>query len=112
MARDAIEPNEPQVAGSLSELRNVGYEAGDMKRKDLPIVEVEWVDSCSHGKWTSREYYEKETVSVCRSVGYLLVKDRIQIQVLQSQDETSEQVADSISIPRTAVLRVRRLKRA
>ena len=79
-----------------------------MARK-LPIVEVEWRDSVSRGRWSTREDYSKETPANCTSVGYLLKSDREKVIIVQSTEEKSY-VLDSITIPRSCVQAIRKLK--
>lgn len=74
------------------------------------LVEVEWEDSNSHGNWGSKDEYAKLTTAQCRSVGYLLRSDRKEIHLVQSVD-TKGKMADSISIPRGCVRRIKRILR-
>ncbi len=77
--------------------------------KKLRIVEVEWVDSCVKGGWRMREeYLEGKGLSQCRTVGYLLRSDRQEVMVVQSQSNTGG-VADSMTIPRRCVKKIRYL---
>ena len=73
----------------------------------LRKAEVEWIDSVSSGRWGTREeYIEKAAVPLCWSVGYVLVNDKERIVLLQSCSDNGD-VADSISIPKKAVRRLR-----
>ena len=53
--------------------------ASDTKKAKVPMVEVEWVDSCSKGGWRSRAEYLEQTVDFCRTAGYLLKRGLLQI---------------------------------
>ena len=71
------------------------------------IVEVDWLDATSRGRWKSVDEQRKETVpTVCRTVGYLLVSDRHRVSVAQSQG-TGGDATDTITIPRGMVQRMR-----
>lgn len=73
------------------------------------IVEVDWTDSSSVGRWKSREEYLAYDPLMCRSVGYLLVKDKRKVTLLQSLAEHGD-MADATVIPRACITRMRRLK--
>ena len=75
--------------------------------RKLPIVEVEWKDANAGGGWRSREEYEKQRPSACRTAGYLLVRNRQHVIIIQSQDNKG--VADSITIPRSEITSIKRL---
>lgn len=80
--------------------------------KPMPIVEVIWIDSNGHSGWRQAEKWaEERTDLTCRSVGYLLSKDREQVRLMQSQSATGC-LADAIEIPRVAVLEIRVLEKA
>ncbi len=77
--------------------------------KPMPIVEVEWVDSTSHGSWSTPELYQDRIRGyglLCRSAGYLFAKDRERVVVLQSQG-LSGNICDAMQIPRSAVRSIR-----
>jgi hypothetical protein len=77
------------------------------------ILEVFWVDSCSRGRWDSLETYRKEQPALCRTCGYLVAKTKTYITIALSQGDMtamSNNVLDSISIPRGCVTKIRRLK--
>ena len=77
------------------------------------ILEVFWVDSCSRGRWDSLTNYQKEVPALCRTVGYLVKQTRTYITLALSQGDMtamSNNVLDSISIPRGCVTRIRQLK--
>jgi hypothetical protein len=72
------------------------------------VYEVEWVDSCAHHGW--RDEDEEFPVSFCRTSGYLIHRDKTRVTIASSQDATSGHVSDIITIPRSAIRKVRRLK--
>jgi hypothetical protein len=75
--------------------------------KHKRIVEVEWTDSCSQGGWGTTESHLSNHPSTCRTVGYLLARDKRRITVVQSQSDTTLNVAEGMSIPAFAVKRIR-----
>jgi hypothetical protein len=77
------------------------------------IVEVFWVDSCSRGRWAGLDDYRKERPAICKTCGYLVAQTKTYITIALSQGDMtamSNNVLDSISIPRSCVTRIRRLK--
>jgi len=75
------------------------------------LVEVEWHDSSSRGRWdTPAEYVKTAHVGPCRSVGYLIQANSKLIQLVQSQSSRTGDVSDGVTIPRKAVVRIRRLR--
>lgn len=74
------------------------------------LVEVEWVDSCTAGGWRSRASYLEEGPTICRTIGYLLHKDKQKIVVIQTQSSSTGHVSDSMAIPVVAVKKMRVLK--
>jgi hypothetical protein len=79
--------------------------------KPMPVVEVEWDDSCSGGGWSTADQYAKRDVLPACSVGYLLSRDRTRIIIVQSQAENGD-VNDCITIPRGMVKQIRVLEKA
>jgi hypothetical protein len=85
------------------------------------IVEIDWLDSVSRGRWTARKEIEEwakgdSPSATHRSVGYLLTRTDRVIVVVQSMvgygdDGSDEMVAEAQSIPLVAVLAVRQLTR-
>ena len=69
-------------------------------------VEVEWEDSCSQGGWSKD--HAKYTPAECRSIGYLLHRDKEKVVLAQSEDGLGKQ-NDSIVIPASCVKKLRRL---
>ena len=77
------------------------------------IVEVEWLDAMSEGRWMDTETAISRAtreVMLHRSVGYLIHETDDLILLAGSRGETSENVADTMQIPRVAVLAVRDLR--
>jgi hypothetical protein len=70
-----------------------------------PLVEVEWSDAHSVSGWDTPARYRSAGPAVCRSVGYLLLRDRDRLVLMTTGD-----VADGLAIPACAVRRVRRLR--
>ncbi len=71
--------------------------------KRARIVEVEWVDICSTGRWTNKP---KLGVLHCVSVGMLIHKCRQNLALVQTSSETGDWT-DTITIPRKCISRVR-----
>lgn len=77
------------------------------------IVEVEWLDSRAFAGWAHpEEHLERSRPSRCRSVGYLLLKDRERIVLAQSCSDDSGNVADPLAIPRGMVKAIRVIGKA
>ena len=78
----------------------------------LPIVEVEWVDSCTGHGWNSPEQHleNRKEGTRCRTAGYLLERNAKRVMIAQSVGDDTGDVADSVSIPAVSVKRLRRLK--
>ena len=75
------------------------------------LVEVDWVDSASRGRWDTLEVYQKEVTACCRSVGYLILKNARIVILLQTQSiNTINNALDAITIPRGCFTRIRKLK--
>ena len=71
------------------------------------IVEVDWIDAASRGRWQNADEHRKAATPIaCRSVGYLLTSDSQRVTVIQSQGVLGD-VSDSMTIPRRMVLRMR-----
>lgn len=83
-----------------------------IKKRSLPRVEVDWIDSAFHRGWSgSIEKQEKMTVSVCRSVGYLLSRDAKMVRLVMHCADNEESYGDGMSIPTVAVRRIRTWRR-
>ncbi len=77
--------------------------------RKFPLYEIEWDDAASDGKWSSLEYHRDQGVAKCRSVGYLTVNEKTHVQVVQSVSHFGG-VTDSISIPRSSVTKMRKIR--
>ena len=77
--------------------------------EDLPLVEVEWIDSATRDGWGSIAEHTDPAPLVCRTAGYLLVQDDKKVVIAHSQHEDGD-VCGSMTIPRVAVRRFTRLK--
>lgn len=79
----------------------------------MRIVEVEWLDSVSEGRWHPKDDAIREAtrdVMLHRSVGYLVHETDELILLAGSRGEDGANVADTMQIPRVAVLQVRKLR--
>jgi hypothetical protein len=77
----------------------------------LVRVEVEFVDACTRGTWSTLEEQRRESrPSRCRSIGYLVERTATHVTVAQSISSASQNVADTMSIPRRAVLSIKKLR--
>jgi hypothetical protein len=74
-----------------------------------PLVLVEWVDSHRSEGWHAWE--PRTEPLVCRSVGYLVRRNRRAVTVAASvtREETAQRCGE-ITIPTCAIRKVRRLK--
>ena len=81
------------------------------KFPESKLVEVDWVDSASRGRWDSLANYKKEVTAYCRSAGYLIANTKRHIIVLQTQGaNTINDALDAITIPKGCILKIRKLK--
>lgn len=83
--------------------------SGQRKKKNYPLVEVEWVDSSSDTGWRREVGTE---LLVCWSAGYLVHRDeRSTVVALNCSSQGSvNSCGDTIIIPSVCVQKVRRLK--
>ncbi len=84
------------------------------KAKLAPIVEVEWVDSCSGPGWRSGSEAkvwidEVMTYYVC---GYLISKTKKEITVATGFSPRTDRVVDLFQIPRACIKRFRVIRKA
>jgi len=78
--------------------------------RSMPKVEIVWIDSCTSGRWrTLDDYQDNEGLVECHSIGYMTKKNKKEVQVVQ-QISREARVADSITIPRSCIKKIRRLK--
>ena len=75
----------------------------------MQIVKIEWEDSCAITGWHNQGKFEDYDVSPCRTVGYLLGKDKKKITVLQSISN-SPSFCEALTIPRGNVKKITYLK--
>jgi len=74
-------------------------------------VEVEWRDSASRGGWQSvEEERGRCAVGPIRSLGYLLTSNKKVVQITQSMSGMTGDVADTITIPRENVIRIKHVR--
>ena len=81
------------------------------------IAEVTWVDSTMRGRWDSEAEYLNWAKQVedqpHRSVGYVMRSSKRSIVLIQSRSDYADGYrsrSDAVSIPRSAVLSVKRLR--
>lgn len=74
-----------------------------------PIVEVEWVDAMATQGWDSPQRHLRGT-GRCRTVGYLLERNKAHVILLQSECDHNGEVGESLAIPAPCIKRMRRLK--
>ncbi len=74
------------------------------------IVRIEWEDSCSDDAWQSREKALTHSPSKCRTVGFLLKKDKKEVTVAGNLSDTTTQVGMLMSIPRSCIKKITILK--
>lgn len=77
--------------------------------RDLPRVEVEWVDAASCHPWQSLADARKDGLVRCWTIGYLVRNTRDIVSLCQARGDNAR-LGENWSIPRTCVLRIRRLK--
>lgn len=78
--------------------------------RKMSLVEVVWDDAATSGRWLSlKTYIEDRGIVECRAVGYLTKKNAREIQVVQQISKEGD-VSDSVTIPRSCVRRIRRLR--
>ncbi len=78
----------------------------------LPVlVEIEWNDSITtHNIWVELKDHPFQAVGPLKTVGYIVRSTRQVIEVAQSQSAVTQHFTDTMTIPRGAVRKVRRLK--
>ena len=78
--------------------------------RKFPLCRVTWVDSASTRGWNTLEEIRKDHRPVeCETVGYLVVRSRRMLSLVQSVSEFGR-AAETISIPASCVRKVRKLK--
>jgi hypothetical protein len=76
------------------------------KKKDLTVVHIEWIDSCSNSGWRNPE---EDGISHIHSVG-LLVREQPEYVTLSSSKGEYGKYSDMMSIPRSCITRMKKLK--
>lgn len=74
------------------------------------MVLIRWVDSSGHGRWVTREEAERDRLSVCESIGWLIVDDDVKMVIYQSLDHVNDTVNGCMSIPKVAIQDVKYLR--
>lgn len=96
--------------GSLLGVRRFKTKAG-AKWPITTVVEISWSDANTRGRWGSREEYLQHKPAPIVSVGYLLVKDKEKVTIIQSQGVDFDDVADAICIPTDWITRMKVLRK-
>lgn len=76
----------------------------------LRIVEVDWVFSCNHTGWHSRQEAHKREVARCMTIGYLVSSSRTHLTIAQcraDKGDGDEEVENCFVIPRACVKKIR-----
>ena len=74
-----------------------------------PVVEVKWRDACSRGGWRDVSHTHHDRPLCVTSVGYLLHKDKRRVTLALSL-AANDDVGDTLTVPRSWILRVRTLR--
>jgi len=69
-------------------------------------VEVTWHDANSEAGWITLEAAKELLPQLCKSLGYLLVKDEVAVILVQSVQEGNDDVGDALCIPTECVLNI------
>ncbi len=80
-----------------------------------PLVHVEWVDSFSMNGWISQDEGEEWAANRsvnCETTGFLYYECKTHIVVAQSIVLHSKSVDALMKIPRSAIVKIRKLRRA
>lgn len=81
----------------------------------MNVVEVQWLDSVSEGRWHAKDDVIREATydaMLHRSVGFLVHETEELILLAGSRGENGVMVADTMQIPRSAILHIRKLRSA
>ena len=79
---------------------------------DFPLrtlVEVTWRDACTKNGWKDIDDYREHRPVMCRTAGYLLVRNRevTVIAFTQSEGGTNADLNQSIAIPTSWILKLK-----
>ena len=72
----------------------------------MKIIEVEWEDSCSIANQWMKPNGDLEP-SLCKSVGYLVSKNKKRIVIAQNYNDESGEVHNQFIIPRGCVIKIK-----
>ena len=76
----------------------------------MKIVEVTWRDSvAAGGQWEDCGVAKEMTLSECRSVGFLICRDKEKVTLAQSLGRNGQAVINVVSIPKGCVLEIKEL---
>lgn len=73
------------------------------------VVEVTWQDSNSYSRWAPlTDYAENHHTAACKTVGYLLKKDKQEVTIIMTQSDVNEgDGMQGLAIPLGCVTRIR-----
>lgn len=81
------------------------------KFKSLHLVVVDWVDSAAHNGWRDwKEAAETQDTIQCRSVGFLLSKDKGRV-ALAGSITNNDDAGERHSIPKSCVIKMRSIEK-
>lgn len=87
-----------------------------MKSKPTyPLVHVEWVDASFTEGWLDKETSDRdnpEPPMECETAGFLIYESKTHIVVAHSTAPEVEKVDATMKIPRSAIRKIRKLRRA
>ena len=89
------------VSGVLL-LRHCGHVGVPVAAHSMDLVLVEWLDSRRGEGWVRLDELES-SVTKCRSVGWIIAKDRKSVTLAGHLGENPEQCCGDITIPRCAI---------
>lgn len=75
--------------------------------KGLKLVEVEWEDTLTRTGWEAQEVHENAGTMSCKSVGYLLRRDKDSLSMAATIAPSDGTALASITIPAGCIKRVR-----
>jgi hypothetical protein len=75
----------------------------------MKLVEIEWIDSCSYRGWQKGDFHLDIDPLPCKTIGYLVRDDKVCMTVVQTVSADDAR-AESMTIPRACVKKVRCLK--
>lgn len=75
----------------------------------MQIAMIEWEDSCTEPTW-HRRGSSLDTVASCVSVGIMTQDNDSCVSLTQSISNSTGNIGDTITIPRSCIKRIRKLK--